>query len=323
MKITLFSMLFLAVASLISAQDTIFVKIGQPIPAVILNKNNTEISYKKYGQPEPAAIYSIFVSDISSIHYQDGIIADYSQAGQARTDNNSPSAIELAGTMKAVRWSFGVSVDYFNRNVNDDLLVFWQNKTGDNNATIDANPVSFPIILKMGMMLGNTGRNRLGDELQLMITPVDAIHALDKNGLNEIKLRNFYYNITLFYGHNLNHKKSLYAIIEPGLDMGFMSGYIKLNGIEYNISGNLGVGFHTALGADWIISRRIMASGRAGYRLMSVKESHENSASSTGYSSFYVKPGVSEDLLKVKWDGVYYSFGLSWSLYSKLKGTSK
>ena len=323
MKITLFSLLFLTVASIISAQDTIFVKNGPPIPAVILNKNNTEISYKKFGQPEPAAIYSIFVSDISSIHYQDGIIADYSQSGQPVPGKTSTPAIELAGTMKAIRWSFGVSVDYFNRNVDDDLLVFWKDKTGNNNATIDGNPVSIPVILRMGMLLGNTGRNRLGDELQLIITPQDAIYANDKNGLNEIKLRNFYYNITLFYGHNIDHNRKLYAILEPGFDIGFMSGYIKLNNIKYDIKGNFGAGFHTAIGADWLISRRLMASGRAGYRAMKIKESHESSASSTGYSSFYVKPGISEDLLKVKWNGIYYSFGISWSLYSRLKGTPK
>lgn len=318
MKSTFISVLFLALASIIYAQDTIFVKNGQPIPAEILKKNSTEISYKKFGQPESAAIYSIFVSDVSSIHFQDGIIADYSQLGQTSIDNNSQTAIELAGTMKVIRWSLGLSFDYFNRNVNDDLLAFWHIRTGDNNATISGRPISFPIILKMGMMLGNTGRNRIGNELQLIITPVDAIYATNKNGINEIKLRNFYYNISLFYGHNLNHKKNLFGIIEPGLDLGFMSGYIKLNNDEYNISGNLGVGFHTALGADWIISRRLMASGRAGYRSMKVNESHENSASSTNYSSFYVNPGVSENLLKVKMNGVYYSFGLSWSLYSKL-----
>lgn len=318
MKSTFISVLFLALASIIYAQDTIFVKNGQPIPAEILKKNSTEISYKKFGQPESAAIYSIFVSDVSSIHFQDGIIADYSQLGQTSIDNNSQTAIELAGTMKVIRWSLGLSFDYFNRNVNDDLLAFWHIRTGDNNATISGRPISFPIILKMGMMLGNTGRNRIGNELQLIITPVDAIYATNKNGINEIKLRNFYYNISLFYGHNLNHKKNLFGIIEPGLDLGFMSGYIKLNNDEYNISGNLGVGFHTALGADWIISRRLMASGRAGYRSMKVNESNENSASSTNYSSFYVNPGVSENLLKVKMNGVYYSFGLSWSLYSKL-----
>ncbi len=321
MKIKLLSLLFLAFTAVMSAQDTLFVKNGQVIPAVILEKNNTEIKYKKFGQPEPAAIYSIFVSDISSIHYTDGIIADYTQAGQSLAEDKPQTAFEMAGTMRAIRWSFGVSIDYFNRDINDDLLIFWKDKTGNNNATIGGNQVSYPLLLRMNMILGNSGRNRIGDELQLIFTPVDAIYATDDNGTNEIKLRNFYYNITLYYGHTLNHKKNLVAIIEPGADFGFMSGYIKLNNTEYNIKGNLGVGFHAALGADWIISKRLMASGRAGYRLMKVKESHESSSSSTGYSTFYVNPPA-EDLLTVKWNGPYYSFGFSWSLYTKLKGVS-
>jgi hypothetical protein len=322
MKITLFSLLFLSFSYILSAQDTIFVKDGQVIPAVIIEKNNTEIQYKKFGQPEPAAIYSIFVSDIKSIHYIDGIIADYSQAGQSSGDDKPETAIEMAGTMKSIRWSLGVSLDHFNRNMNDDLLVFWRDKTGNKNATIGGNPVSYPVLLRMNMILGKSGRNRIGDELQLMITPADAIYATDAGGANEIKLRNFYYNIVLYYGHTLNHKQSLIGIIEPGLDLGFMSGYIKLKNIEYAIKANMGAGFHTALGVDWIISKRFMASCRAGYRLMNVKESHESSSSSTGYSSFYVDPSASEELLKVSWNGTYYSFGMSWSFYSKLKGAS-
>jgi hypothetical protein len=198
-------------------------------------------------------------------------------------------------------------VDYFNRNTDDDLLVFWKDRTGDMNATIGGNPLSIPIFLKMNMIVGRSGRNRLGDELQLMITPVDAIYATDDNGLNEIKLRNFYYNITLYYGYN-----------RTGLDLAFMSGYIKLNNTKYDISGNLGAGFHAAAGFDWIMSKRLMASGRAGYRMMKVKESHESSSSSTGYATFYVDPPA-EDLLTVKWNGPYFSFGLSFSFYSKMK----
>lgn len=320
MRKTFFSLLFLSISFLLTAQDTIFVKNGQVIPAVILEKNSTEIKYKKFGQPEPAAIYSVFTSDISRIHYSDGITADYSQAGQSTGDDKPETALEMAGTMKSIRWSIGVSADYFNRNMNDDLLLFWQDKTGDKNETIESNPYSLPLLLRMNTMLGRSGRNRLGTELQLQLTPVDAIYANDKSGANEIMLRNFYYNITLYYGHTLNHRQSLVGVIEPGVDFGFMSGHIKLSNTKYEISGNLGVGFHTAVGADWIISKRIMASARAGYRMMNTKESHENSASSTGYSSFYVDPGASEDLLKVSWNGTYFSFGLSWSFYSKLKG---
>jgi hypothetical protein len=315
-KIILFILFSLPVT--LTAQDTIFVKTGQVIPAIIVEKNNVEIKYKRFGQPESAAIYSLFVSDISRIHYQDGIIADYSRAGELSTDDKPATAAQMAGTMKSVKLSLGLNVDYFNRDISDDLNIFWRDKTGDNNAVMGGTPVSFPILLKMSFVLGNSGRNILGDELQLIITPVDAIYATDNGGSNEIKLRNFYYNITMFYGHTMNHKKNLVGIIEPGLDLAFMSGYIKLNNTTYDIKANLGVGFHTALGVDWIMSKRIMASARAGYRAMTVKESHENESSSTGYSSFYVNP-PDDKLLTVKCKGPYFSFGLTWSFYTRLK----
>jgi len=320
MKSKLLILLFISFTGLIYAQDTIFVKNGQVIPAIIVEKNNTEIKYRKFGPPESAAIYSIFVSDISSIHFSDGIIADYSAAGKAGTENKPSTAFELAGTMRAVKWSFGLNLDYFKRDINDELLIFWQDKLGNPQATIDGNPLSFPIIIKTSFVLGNSGRNWMGDELQIKITPVDAISASNTTGTYEIRLRNFYYNIVLFYGHTLNHKKNLIGIIEPGLDFGFMSGYIKLNNTKYDITGNLGVGFHMALGADWFISKRLTASMRGGYRWMNIDESHKSTTSTTGYSSFYVDPTVSDELLTVSWNGPYASFGLTWSFYTKLKG---
>jgi hypothetical protein len=319
MKVKIFYLfLFAAFPVILSAQDTIFVRNGQVIPAVIIEKNNAEIKYKKFGQPDPAPIYSLFVIDISSIHFSDGMIADYTRTGEPGIIKPE-RPLDLAGTMRVAKWSLGFEYYKFERDISDNLLLFWRDRLGDKNATIGGNPVSIPVLVKMSFVLGNSGRNWIGDELQLIFTPADAIHTTLNNVSNEIKLKNFYYNIILYYGHTLNHKRNLIGIIEPGADFGFMSGYIKLNNTKYDISGNLGVGFHIALGGDWIISKRFMASGRAGYRFMTVKESHKNKASSTGYSTFYVDPGVNTDLLTVKWNGPYLSLGLSWSFYTKMK----
>lgn len=97
-----------------------------------------------------------------------------------------------------------------------------------------------------------------------------------------------------------------------------MSGHIKLSNTTYNISGNLGTGFHIATGLDWVISKRFMASARVGQRFMTIKESHASSSSTTDYSTFYVNP-PNKDLLSVKWNGTYASLGLSWSFYGKMK----
>lgn len=322
MKTIILLFLIFAFPLILAAQDTIFVKTGQKIPAVIVEKNNTEIKYKKFGQPEPAAIYSVFISDIKSIHYKDGIIADYTQAGLPATDIKPAAPIEKAGTMGSIKFSLGGGVQNFNRNTDERLLVFWRDRLGDPKATIGGNPISFPINFKMNMALGNMQRHWLGDEVQFFVTPSDAIYATNSNGSYEIKLKNFYTSIIMYYGRSLNHKNNLLAIIEPGLDLAFMSGYIKLNNTTYNIYGNIGGGFHAALGLDWLISKRFSASLRGGIRSMKTKAMWEDrNVDPIKYYNFTVfgPPSTNKELLAVKWNGTYVSFGLQWSFYTKMK----
>jgi len=311
---------FLLFSSIVSAQDTLFVKGGQVIPVTIIGKDAMELKYKKFGQPEPAAIYSVFISDILSIHYKDGMVADYTSTG--KVDENKPAtSLELAGTMKAAKFSLGMSINYFKRNESDNLLLFWKDYTGSKIPGAESNPVYFPINIKMSFPMGNMGRNWAGDDFQLIFTPKDAIHFSNASGSSEIMLHNFYIVIGLYYGHTLNHKKNLIAIIEPGLDMAFMSGFIKLNNSNTNISANTGMGFHVALGTDWIISKRLLASIRVGQRFMKIDESHESSLSKTGFATFKV-PSTNEDL-SVKWNGPYASAGLSFNFYAKMKNGHK
>jgi hypothetical protein len=313
MKTKLLLFLLFAFPLILPAQDTIFVKTGQVIPAIIVEKNDTEIKYKKFGQAEPAAIYSVFVSDVKSIHYKDGIIADYTQAGQPAINNKPAAAIEDAGTMKAMKFSIGGAAEYFGRNTDDALLVFWRDRLVDPKATIGGNPLSFPVIFQFSMPLGYMQRNWFGGGVQIIATPPDAIYA------TEINLKNFYSNITMDYSRSLNHKNNLLATIETGIDLAFMSGYIKLNNTTYNISGNSGMGFHVALGTDWLISKRFTASLRGGYRTMKIEVMYEDSSTDPPkYYNFFVDP-PSEELLAVKWNGPYVNFGLKWSFYAKMK----
>jgi hypothetical protein len=319
MKIRSLLLSLFVFSGILSAQDTIFVKNGQVIPAVIVEKNNTEIKYKKFGQQGSAAIYSVFVSDIKSIHYQDGIIADYTLAGQPGAEPVKVKPIENAGTMKAIKWSFGVAADYFARNTDDALLEFWRYHTGDPNEEIGGNPLSFPVFFKMNMALGNMKRNWIGDEVQVRITPSDAIYAVNDDGSDEISLGSIFTNISMYYGRSLNHKNSLLAIIEPGLDISWTTtGTIKINNTVYEESG-MGMGFHIAAGLDWLISKRFTASLRGGYRSMNIKEEHIDETATWGYSSFYTTTSANGELLSFKWKGAYVNFGLQWSFYSKQK----
>jgi hypothetical protein len=310
---------FLLFSSIISAQDTLFVKGGQRIPVTIIGKDAMELKYKKFGQPEPAAIYSVFISDILSIHYKDGMVADYTSKGTTETKPETPLA--LAGTMKAAKFSLGMSINYFKRNETDNLLLFWKDRTGSSIPGAISNPVYFPINIKMSFPMGNMGRSWAGDDFQLIFTPKDAIHFSNASGSNEIMLNTFYGNIGLYYGHTLNHKKNLIAIIEPGLDIAFMSGFIKLNNTKTTISGNNGMGFHIALGTDWIISKRLLASIRIGQRFMTIKEQHK--ISETSFATYYVHPSINEDKLSVKWNGLYAGAGLSFNFYAKMKTGQK
>jgi len=304
---------------MLSAQDTIFVKTGEVIPAIIVEKNSMEIKYKKSGQAESAAIYSVFISDIKSIHYSDGIVADYMQSDENTGNTKPQSAIEMAGTMRSMRLSAGMSIEKFNRNTDDNLQLFWDNINGANSPEITGNPISYPINLRMSLTIGRSGRNWVGDELQLIFTPKDAIYSSNTSGSNEIMLRNFYYNIIIFYGHTLNHKKTAALMIEPGLDIASMSGNITINSKPYDISGNVGMGFHIATGIDWLITKRLLATARIGQRFMTIEESHKSSTSSTGYATFYVDPPDNKDLVSVKWNGPYFTFGLSYCFYVKMK----
>jgi hypothetical protein len=318
MKKVLFYLLLLLFSVKAAAQDTIFVKTGEVIPAVIVSKDNTEIKYKKFGQREPAAVYSVFVSDVKSIHYSDGIVADYTATKELSKGKVRP--IKLAPMMGVGKLSFGVTAMQFNRNTSDELTVFWQdNPLLKNTSAVESNPKSFPFEFRMNMVIGRSNRNWIGTGLQLLFTPEDAITAVSTDGKDEINLHGFYYNIPLYYGHSINHKKNLIAIFEPALNIAMYSGNIMVNGVDYKLQSNLGTGMNLGFGIDWLFSKRFHASFRAGQRFLKIKESHESEASSTGYSSFYTNP-PDKDLLTIKVNGPYVSAGLYWSMYFKMKG---
>ena len=40
------------------------------------------------------------------------------------------------------------------------------------------------------------------------------------------------------------------------------------------------------------------------------------------YYNFYVDPHLGDELLTIRWNGPYASFGLQWSFYTKMKNPS-
>jgi hypothetical protein len=321
MRSLLFGLLLLAITGIIKSQDTIFLKTGEIIPAIIVEKGEVELKYKKFAQPEPAGIYTVFNSDVASIHYKNGSVAALSTTNQnvGNTVNNQSTHFDpVAPVMK---FNIGVTGTYFKRNESDNLILFWRHLNGgDPSLDMNGNPRYFALNLGMSGALGGTKRNWFGMNFQLNFTPSDAISASKiYNGLlNEIKLNTFIMSIIMFYGHTIDHKKNLILIFEPGIDIGMMSGTINIDTSSYKVSSTSAFSYHLAAGLDWNISKKIMASLRVGQRFMQIKEAHESGLSKYGYSSFYVDYPTNQDHIKVNWSGSYVSFGISYSLYGKM-----
>ena len=322
MRSLLFGFLMLALTNVIKSQDTIFLKTGEVIPAIILEKGEVELKYKKFAQPEPAGIYTVFNSDVASIHYKNGSVASLNSTNQnvGNTVNNQTNHFDP--TAPEMKFNIGISETYFKRNESDNLILFWQHLNGrDPSLEMNGNPRYFSVNLGMSGAMGGTKRNWFGTIFQLNFSPSNAISASKTyNGLlNEIKLNTFIMSIILFYGHSVDHKKNLILIFEPGIDIGMMSGTIKIDTSTFKVSASSNFSFHLATGLDWNISKRIMASLRVGQRFMHIKEAHEKPGQKYSYGSFYVDYPASNDHIKVNWSGSYVSLGLSYSLYAHMR----
>ncbi len=312
-KTLLFCFLLLIISNTIRAQDTIFMKSGVRIEALIQEIGDVEIKYKKFAQPEPVGIYTVFISDITKIHYYNGNIVDYTLSDK---NSNNTNETDLVPAMKI---NLGLSTTYFKRNKSDNLLLFWRHINRDNSLEIGGSPLYYSINIGYCSALGTIKRTWFGCGLQLMKSESDAIYTSNYfYGLNEIKLRIYYYNIPILFGQSINHKKNIILIFEPSMDLGFMSGHIMAYDKKYKVSG-FSMASHFATGLDWIISKRFLASFRVGKKFMKMDEWHESSTSKTGSSRFYVNKDVNNDLLDIKWSGIYTSLGLSYSLYAKMK----
>lgn len=321
MRKTFLFLLLLLSANIMQAQDTIYMKSRALIPAIITEVNDIEIKYKKPGQPEPKGIYSVFKYEVSSLHYANGNVVDFSASGNNELiyKGLKTRGPDISGQI--IKYGIGISQNYYKRNGEDNLGSFWIFHNGNEDLAIGGNSNYRAINLSMNMPLGGNRRNWLGAGLQLIGTPKDAISASNiyNSKLNEIKLRCFYYNIELIYGRALDFKKKLIFVFEPSIDLGMMSGNIKLQDIDYKISSISGMGSHFAIGLDYFISKRFTANVRIGQKYMKVKESHESSTSSSGYANFYANPSINDDLLFISWKGPYIGLGLAFNLYGKMK----
>ncbi|HBS87798.1 MAG: hypothetical protein A2W91_11215 [Bacteroidetes bacterium GWF2_38_335] len=312
MKIILLFFLALCSALMGLAQDTIFMKNGSAIPCEIVKANSAEINYKKQGV-ENKAIYSALVVDVSKVKYQNGKIVDYT----AEINTLNISEEKELNPANSMRFSFGMYINYFNRNETDDLLGFWRFWNNNNQLGLDLKHRYFSFSLGMVSPIGNK-RTWIGTHLHLYSTAKGTINAQNYYyGANEVNLRAFLMNVIIDYGRSISRKKNVILFFEPTLEIAMVSGNINMFGTEYTeftMSG--GPGFHT--GVDWIISKRITFVMRAGYRFVKLDESHRK-GDSYDYNSFLAHPGVNDEVVRINWGGFIFRTGLTFSLFSKIQ----
>jgi hypothetical protein len=313
MKTLFLLFLLLMISGFGKTQDSIFMKSGVVIPSIILDTGKVEIKFKKLENPESQAIYSVFVSDVSKIRFKDGKLVDYSLIYGNKKLGGTPFDFIM-------KWNFGVSQIYFQRNQDDNLLLFWRARNKNQNLTLTENPKILSIRLGMQSALGGSRRNWFGANCNLNFSQKDAIHASNYYlGSNEINLKVFEFDIFFLYAHSVNYKKNLLAVLDLGIENGSLGGNIKIKNIDYKVSGMSDMGAHLAIGMDWMITKNLNANLRFGRKFLSNKAWFNDTGDATKSFTLWVNPPSNLDLVNVNWKGNYVSFGLSFSINSKMK----
>jgi len=220
---------------------------------------------------------------------------------------------ENHGKMMESKFLIGGSFSLLNSYKMGNLEEFWQYIT--RNPSIAAPLAATGILaVNMGSMssLDSAGKNWMGVEGQFVST--SSSHTiwgtnLFYGGKDEVYFNAKFINIVLSYGRILDTKNNLLLIIEPGLDIGLMGGKIIVNSKIYEQSFAVGVGGHMAVGINYMFSKHIGATARLGYRFIKIDETHQDTSSTTGYSSFYAN-GKDGETVKVDWSGMYFTVGL-------------
>ena len=313
MKTLFLLFLLLMILSFGRAQDSIFMKSGVIIPSHILDTGKVEIKFKKLENLESQAIYSVFVSDVSKIRFKNGTVVDYSLI----YGNKKLGGLPFVFLWK---WSFGVSQNYFYRNPDDNLLLFWRARNKNNELTLTENPKILSFHADMLSTMGGSRRNWFGSSFCLNFSKKDAIYASNYYlGNNEIKLKMFEFDLSFLYGHSVNYKKNLVAMLDLGIESGILGGNIKIKNVDYKVTGMSNMGLHLAIGMDWMITKNFTAQVRFGRKFLTNKTWFNDTEDATQAFTLWVNPPSNLDLVNVNWKGYYIGIGLSIAFNSKMK----
>lgn len=215
------------------------------------------------------------------------------------------------------KYYIGASYSLMNSYNIGNLLDFWQNINNDPNEEIGQATGFFNF--RLGLQSSSSKQKHwIGSELQIIITPSHALWGtnLFYGGKNEVYYKAFFSNICLYFGFAVDPKSKMVLIIEPGLDIGTMTGAFSTTTSYYKQGLTVGLGGHGALGIDYHFLENLSANFRIGYRYIKINEMHEDKNSDTGYSTFYVE-GSSGETVKVDWSGTYMTIGFTLSFNSQ------
>lgn len=310
-KLSFIVTVFLILPCLASGQDTIFLKKGTILAADIQDTSRKEIRYKKPGQPEPAGIYTVFKSDVLKIRYRNGKEYIYYRKPEDLAGNVAP-------TIKPV-FSFGAAYHYFNRNNNDNLDIFWRYINANENLNVSTLHGYYSFNIGMGFYMGINNRSFLHSGMQVALMKPGTLFA--KNyawGNNEVKLGSVSMNILVEYGRSLNHSRTIYAIFEPALNIGFMTGKLVLRDEDYKLSGTSGMAGHFATGINYIPSKWITLSARIGYKFMKIENQYYNPTAQR-YLYLIANPNLSDELMYVNYGGLFVNVGLRFTIEGSQK----
>lgn len=212
-----------------------------------------------------------------------------------------------------VRWRYyiGGAAGLLNWYKRGNLDQYWKHVLQDPDAVPDAGSPSF-FDLQAGVLASfNQGKDWLGPKIRLMVPVEHAIWGqnYDYGSRNEIYFSGMIFGGMLTYHHAMNPTRSIFLVVEPGLDFMTMSGYLFTVSDERQFKNGYGFGEHLSLGADYLVGSIFGMTFRIGYRFLETDARYVDETTNAGYTQPHIA-GAGSDLLKVDWSGPYTQFGL-------------
>ena len=227
---------------------------------------------------------------------------------------------------KDMRFSLGMAAG-LGSYTRGNLDLFWQSINND--ASLKVTGQGHPFIWTADLeILGadKQEKNFIGFGIHFFKTARHAIAASNEylGAANEISLGLTMVNFSLIYSRTLTEK--MYLMLEPQLVyIGSMKGSISAHGNNYVVKAGPfdTFGWQIAAGVNYMITQYVGISFRAGYRVLTLQEKHEDDRSGFKATYSFFSNGTDGETTLVKWNGMYFMTGLVVAGTSNIKKAKK